>query len=110
MHLLTSALFIPSYMAVLDEPQRRAILQSYALTLFQVLLVRGRPHIFPKDVMRRPDQPTSGAPLAPRAPELPHAEGRLDALGDTAAPEEQNPWLEIVANAIVYRGEYSLTS
>jgi hypothetical protein len=94
--MLTSSLFIPSYMPYLDETQRRHLLQSYALTIFQLLIVRGRPHIFPKEVMSYPDQPDSGAKLA--------KDGHLEALGNPADPAEQNPWLEIVGQALAFRG------
>lgn len=51
MHALTSSLFLPAFMTVLSAEHRRMLLQTYLLTMFQIMLTRGRPHIFPKEAM-----------------------------------------------------------
>lgn len=97
MHTLTSCLFIPSYMRILSEPHRRQLLQTYLLSICQVLITRGRPHIFPQEVMTYPTQPTGGFPLA--------QQGKLEAIGDPHQASQQNPWLEVISNAIAANGE-----
>lgn len=100
MHTLTSCLFLPSYTPLLSPENRRILLQSYLLTVFQILLVRGRPHIFPEEAMSYPLQPTGGARFA--------KEGKLEALGEPTSAEQQNPWLEIISNALVFRGKHHI--
>lgn len=100
MHLLTSSLFIPSYMRRFAGDERRIILQTYALTLLHICVVRGRPKIFPQVAMGYPA--SAGGPL-PRAGEG-AAQHKLPMVGDGSL-EQDNPWFEIVENALVAFGE-----
>lgn len=92
MHLLTSSLFIPCYMAALPEHHRRTTLQTYALTVFQVLATRGKPKLYLDFAMSASANPSG--PLT-RAK---NGEGNA------------NPWLEIVDNALIANGMYPLAA
>jgi len=96
MHTLTSSIFIPSYMEILGSESRRNLLQAYLVIVFEILVARGRPHIFPDVAMNYSAHPTGGARFA--------KDGKLEALGNPTRAEEQNPWLEIVSNAIAFDG------
>ncbi|KAL1405379.1 hypothetical protein Q8F55_009010 [Vanrija albida] len=91
MHALTSSVFLPALLARLGAQARRIVLQSYVLTILQVALARGRPRLYPAESMS-----WSAAP----APKLP-ARPATDVIGDPADPGQHNPWLAIVANALV---------
>lgn len=101
MHLLTSSLFLPSYMRRIKGNDRRAILQAYALGLLHICVVRGRPKFFPEVAMGYPVHVSGPLPRAGEGA----AEHKLPMIGD-GSREQDNPWLEIVENAIVTFGEY----
>lgn len=92
MHLLNSSHFVTAYMKVLNETHRRNLLQTYAMSLFQILATRGRPQLFLDLVM--------SASATPHGP-IPRAkDGPLQAVGDPHNPAQANPWLEVVDNAL----------
>ncbi|GMK57238.1 hypothetical protein CspeluHIS016_0400720 [Cutaneotrichosporon spelunceum] len=96
MHILTSSFFVPAYMNRLGDKERRAVLQTYALTLFHICSSRGRPALYPQVAM---GYPVDRAGPLPRAGEG-AAEHKLRMVGD-GSREQDNPWFGIVANAIV---------
>lgn len=105
MHLLTSSLFIPSYVRRFTGDTRRVILQSYALTLLHICVVRGRPKLFPEVAMGYRVDPSGPLPRAGEGA----GDMKLPMVGD-GSREQDNPWFGIVENAIVAYGECSCTS
>lgn len=97
MHLLTSSLFLPTYVRLLPGEARRLVLQAWLLTTFHLSLIRGRPQIFSEYAMSFTE-----FPVGP----MKHAnEVQGQAVGDGEASEE-NPWMGIVGNALVANGEW----
>ncbi|TXT04840.1 hypothetical protein VHUM_03923 [Vanrija humicola] len=97
MHVLTSSLFLAPVLAPLGATARRAVLQSYVLTIFQIALARGRPRLYPAESMS-----WTAAPAPKAAPAVPAP----DAIGGPSSAAEQNPWLAIVANALVAKDSH----
>ncbi|KAJ7237332.1 hypothetical protein C8J57DRAFT_1247119 [Mycena rebaudengoi] len=97
MHVLTSALCLPSLLAVLEDPVHKAqLLQGYARKSALFVLLRGRPRIDIPLLMSYTEVPRPPA----HAPS-----GGEDALGDPAGGEkgETNPWLALVQNALHHK-------
>ncbi|KAJ7241070.1 hypothetical protein C8J57DRAFT_1244892 [Mycena rebaudengoi] len=97
MHVLTSALCLPSLLAVLEDPVHKAqLLQGYARKSALFVLLRGRPRIDIPLLMSYTEVPRPPAHAPP---------GGEDALGDPAGGEkgETNPWLALVQNALHHK-------
>lgn len=98
MHVLTSSLFVPSYAAILDDKMKKIFLQSYLLACLHIAITRGKPALFPDVIMGYTQYPSGPAVKAPDSA----VDGpKLHVVGDPKDPKEQNPWLEIVENALV---------
>ncbi|KAJ7088222.1 hypothetical protein C8R43DRAFT_298022 [Mycena crocata] len=102
MHVLTSALCIPTLLKILPDPVHKAhLLQGYARSGALYVLLRGRPRIDIPLIMsytafpRPPAQAPAGSP---------------DALGNPAEEGETNPWLAIVQNALHHKDAHVLKS
>lgn len=96
MHLLTSSLFLPTYIRLLQGEARRLVLGAWLLTTFHMSLIRGRPHIFAENAMSYSQFPVGPMKHVDEKPGM--------AVGHGEASEE-NPWLGIVGNALVANGE-----
>ncbi|KAJ7214862.1 hypothetical protein GGX14DRAFT_609552, partial [Mycena pura] len=95
MHVLTSALCLPSMLRVLPDPVHKAqLLQGFARATALFVLIRGRPRI---DVPLLMSYPADARPHAHTPP------GGAAALGSPSAPGETNAWLAIVQNALHHR-------
>jgi hypothetical protein len=98
MHALTSSIFIPSFLAVLTIPERRALLSAYGLATFQFSISRGRPQLSPEFIMSQPAFPT--------APGTEVEQGRAtDVLSDPSDKRSRNAWLSLIESCLYARGE-----
>jgi len=101
MHILTSALCIPSLLAILPDPMHKAqLLQGYARTSALFVLLRGRPRIDIPLLMSYTEFPRPPKNAAP---------GGTHAIGDPqSAAGETNPWLALVQNALHHKDAHVL--
>ncbi|KAJ7501933.1 hypothetical protein B0H11DRAFT_1855201, partial [Mycena galericulata] len=100
MHVLTSALCLPSILSVLPDPVHKAqLLQGYARASALFVLLRGRPRIDIPLLMSYTAVPRPPAHAPPGGP---------DALGDPRGGGETNPWLAIVQNALHHKDAHVL--
>ncbi|KAF8508560.1 hypothetical protein JB92DRAFT_3144988 [Gautieria morchelliformis] len=89
MHLVTSSLFLPSYLkSTPNMEHKRALLRTFLQPWGSIIMVRGRPRVDAKLLMSYTDNPLPPNPPPPKP--------QPAALGGEAA----NPWLAIVADAI----------
>ncbi|KAJ6627711.1 hypothetical protein B0H10DRAFT_1993785 [Mycena sp. CBHHK59/15] len=96
MHVLTSALCIPSLFKIIPDPVHKAqLLQGYVRSSALFVLLRGRPRIDIPLLMSYSQFPLP--PLPAPKPEL------ADALGDPRVEGESNPWLAVVQNALHHK-------
>ncbi|KAJ6483638.1 hypothetical protein DFH09DRAFT_949827 [Mycena vulgaris] len=101
MHVLTSALCLPSLLAALTDPAHKAqLLHGYARATALIVLLRGRPRIDIPLLMSYTEFPR---------PPLPAPGGR-DALGAPAVAGETNPWLAIVQSALHHKDSHVIKS
>lgn len=98
MHLLTSSIFVPSFLRILDDDAKRVFIQGYLLVGLQIAMSRGKPKLFPQVIMGYTQYPAGPMPLA--AEKAVDAD-KLHAVGTPANKDEGNPWLRIVDNALV---------
>ncbi|EJD44202.1 hypothetical protein AURDEDRAFT_65498 [Auricularia subglabra TFB-10046 SS5] len=99
MHMVTSALFLPSFLEkVLSSPDdgvnRARLLQAYVRTCLAFLVIRGRPRIDATGIMKATPYPRP--PIASTGAPRPNAAS----IGDPAVPEDTNPWAAIAASVI----------
>ncbi|KAJ7511287.1 hypothetical protein B0H11DRAFT_1954617 [Mycena galericulata] len=100
MHVLNSALCLPSILSVLPDPVHKAqLLQGYARASALFVLLRGRPRIDIPLLMSYTAVPRPPAHAPPGGP---------DALGDPRGGGETNPWLAIVQNALHHKDAHVL--
>ncbi|KAJ7173221.1 hypothetical protein C8R46DRAFT_1082248 [Mycena filopes] len=94
MHILTSALCLPSVLAIIPDATHKAqLLQGYARASALYTLLRGRPRIDIPLLMSYSEFP---------APPKPAATGSADALGSPDA-YETDPWLAILQNSLHHK-------
>ncbi|KAJ7075064.1 hypothetical protein B0H15DRAFT_917195 [Mycena belliarum] len=94
MHILTSALCLPSLLKALPDPVHKAqLLQGYARASALFIIMRGRPRINVPLLMSYNEHPRPPTP----------APGGSAALGDPRVEGETDPWLAIVQNALHHR-------
>lgn len=98
MHFLTSSLFVPSYLKILDDKHKRIFLQGYLLAGLQMCMSRGSPKLYPAAIMGYTEYPAGPMPLAADKAE---DSDKLHAIGTPKDQKEGNPWLRIVDNALV---------
>ncbi|RSH81577.1 hypothetical protein EHS25_006199 [Saitozyma podzolica] len=99
MHALTSSIFIPSFLAVLTIPERRALLSAYGLATFQFSISRGRPQLSPEFIMSQPAFPT--------APGTEVEQGRAtDVLSDPSDKRSRNAWLSLIESCLYARDSH----
>ncbi|KAJ6627656.1 hypothetical protein B0H10DRAFT_2161041 [Mycena sp. CBHHK59/15] len=96
MHVLTSALCIPSLFKIIPDPVHKAqLLQGYVRSSALFVLTSGRPRIDIPLLMSYSQFPLP--PLPAPKPEL------AAALGDPRVEGESNPWLAVVQNALHHK-------
>ena len=89
MHLVTSSLFLPSYLRVLQDPLHKAsILRAYLPGMIVIILARGRPRIDPELLM--------SYTATPRPPTFTLPPLREGVIGDPRDDGDYNPWPTIV--------------
>ena len=89
MHLVTSSLFLPSYLRVLQDPAHKAsILRAYLPGMIVIILARGRPRIDPELMM--------SYTATPRPPTLTLPALREGVIGDPRDDGDYNPWPTII--------------
>ena len=95
MHILNSALFLPSLLRALPSMDSRVtLLRAFLPVVLILVLIRGRPRIKPELIM--------SFPAVPRPP----ANARGDAkpgegcIGDAREDANVNPWPEIIASVV----------
>jgi hypothetical protein len=89
MHLVTSSLFLPSYLRVLQDPVHKAsILRAYLPGMIVIILARGRPRIDPELMM--------SYTATPRPPTLTLPPLREGVIGDPRDDGDYNPWATII--------------
>ncbi|KAJ7046092.1 hypothetical protein C8F04DRAFT_987792 [Mycena alexandri] len=100
MHVLTSAICLPSMVSLLSDPVHKAqLLQGYARVTALYVILRGRPRIDIPLLMSYSE--------FPRPPAQAHvAQGGADALGDPRKGGETDPWLAIVQNALHHKDSH----
>jgi len=92
MHLVTSSLFLPSYLRVLQNPVHKAsILRAYLPGMIVLSLARGRPRINTELLMSY--TATARPPLSLPSP----GEG---AIGDPREDGDYNPWSAIIGGTL----------
>ncbi|KAJ6454209.1 hypothetical protein C8R45DRAFT_1038361 [Mycena sanguinolenta] len=100
MHILTSALCIPSLLSIIPDPVHKAqLLQGYARSSALFVLLRGRPRINIPLLMSYTEFPRPPAHAPPGGP---------DALGGPNSVGETNPWLAIAQNALHHKDAHVL--
>lgn len=103
MHTLTSSMFLPAFMAVLEPPARRAVLKTYTAALFAMSIARGKPNIDVSYLMQ--------APLFPVGPgTTPKPGASRDCLSDPSDEATRGAWPSIVESALYATGECVTTS
>lgn len=94
MHVLTSALCLPSVLSVLPDPVHKAqLLHAYARASALSFVRRGGPRIDVPLLMSYTEHPRPPVPLP----------GGRNALGDPSTEGETDPWLAIVQNALHHK-------
>ena len=93
MHLVTSSLFLPSYLRVLQDPVHKAsILRAYLPGMIVIILARGRPRIDPELLM--------SYTAMPRPPTLTLPPLREGVIGDPRNDGDYNPWSTMIQNVL----------
>lgn len=95
MHLVTSSLFLRSYINVLEKPAHKArIIKAFLPAMLIISLIRGRPTIKPHLIMQATDKPRpssqSGSPYKP---------GK-QSIGSPSNDEDYNPWPALIESSI----------
>jgi Questin oxidase-like len=91
MHLLTSSLFIPSYLKVIPSMEhKRALIKTFLQPWGTILMIRGRPRIDATLLMSYTE-----TPLPPTMP-APNPQASASALGK----ENTNPWPAMISDVI----------
>jgi len=94
MHLVTSSLFLPSYIRILQKSMHKVkILRAYLPIVILLCLIRGRPIIRPELLMSATDKP--------RPPIKPESLFKADktAIGNPADDADYNPWPTLIESA-----------
>ncbi|KAF5371285.1 hypothetical protein D9758_004168 [Tetrapyrgos nigripes] len=96
MHLVTSSIFLPSYLRVLQNSKDKVkLLHAYLPIMILLTLTRGRPIIKPDLLMNATDRP--------RPPFKPDSVFKMDkdqtAIGNPAEDEDYNPWPALIQSA-----------
>lgn len=103
MHFVTSAVFLPTFMARVEDLQyKRILLRAYLASVLVVYIVRGRP---PLDIKGFFSDASTLQPIAPGphpTPCLKSAKGVLEA--DAINP---NPWLQIIQSTVAHPDEHT---
>ncbi|KAH7914911.1 hypothetical protein BJ138DRAFT_1170289 [Hygrophoropsis aurantiaca] len=101
MHLVTSALFIPSMLPYLTLRSQALLLRAYLVTSLSWWIVRGRPALNIKSFFSH----TSGIMHPPPGP---HPEPGNDALPSPTDPHALTPnaWLPIIQTTLVHPNEH----
>ncbi|KZT20020.1 hypothetical protein NEOLEDRAFT_1158829 [Neolentinus lepideus HHB14362 ss-1] len=102
MHLVTSSLFLPSFLApsVLPMSSRRLLLHSYFSTCISTWISRGRPALAIRDFMAR----TEAHPTPPGPKPEPH-KGALPP-NDKKLQVNANAWLPIIQATLVHPDDH----
>ena len=101
MHLVTSSLFLQSYLRVLQDPVHKAnLLRAYLPGLIVITLARGRPRIDPELLM--------SYTATPRPPTLSLPSPREGAIGDPRDDGDYNPWSAMVQSVLHASGSHVL--
>ncbi|KAE9400843.1 hypothetical protein BT96DRAFT_956686 [Gymnopus androsaceus JB14] len=106
MHLVTSSIFLQSYINVLENPAHKAsIIKAFLPGMLLFSLVRGRPTIKPHLLMEATDKPRPpylSATDKPRPPYLsgsPYKPGK-NTIGSPMNDEDYNPWPALIEASI----------
>jgi hypothetical protein len=96
MHALTSAMCLPSMLAILPDPVHKVqLLQGYVRGTALLILLRGRPRIDVPLLMSYTEFPHPPAATQPS--------GTMQTMGDPRVAGETNPWLAILQNALHHK-------
>ncbi|KIJ41069.1 hypothetical protein M422DRAFT_780499 [Sphaerobolus stellatus SS14] len=102
MHLLTSSLFLPSYLNVLPTLQtKRDVFRAYIQAVGYYLVVRGRPRINPELLMSYTDNPS---------PRIKFSSITSKAQPSALGPNKLNPWLPIIEDVVHAPDSHTLKS
>ena len=99
MHMVTSSLFLPSYMAFLTPHSKSLLLRSYLFASLGWWVARGRPELNIKAFY----ETTSAHPMPSGPFPTPHKNALLSDDPKGVVP---NPWFPIVENAIVHPDDH----
>lgn len=103
MHFITSAVFLPTLIAHVENPEyQRILLRAYFATCLVFYIGRGRPPLDFKGFFSDPSTLKPTAPGAHPTPCLTSATGVLEA--DAITP---NPWLQIIQSTLVHPDEHT---
>ncbi|KAF4575050.1 hypothetical protein EYR36_006406 [Pleurotus pulmonarius] len=96
MHLVTSSIFLKSYVNSLQVASHKAdLIRTYVFTMILLLLSRGRPIIKPDLVMTYTDKPR---PPNSRTSSYYRADG--NSLGNPLEDADYNPWPALITSAL----------
>lgn len=103
MHFLTSAIFLPTFMARIEKPEyRRILLRAYLATVLVWYIVRGRPRLDIKAFFSDASTLRPTAPGPHPTPNLESAKGVLET--DAITP---NSWLQIIQSTLAHPDEHT---
>jgi len=97
MHLVTSSIFLPSFVAYLAPSSQEVFLRSYFFVSLAWWIARGRPILNITQFFLSTSPSPSPAPTS--KPPKPHE----SAIPSSGAP---NPWLPLIANSIVHPNDH----
>ncbi|KAF9492815.1 hypothetical protein BDN71DRAFT_1450985 [Pleurotus eryngii] len=96
MHLVTSSIFVKSYVDSLQVASHKAdLIRAYVFTMILLLLSRGRPIIKPELVMTYTDKPRP-----PNSHTSSYYQADGTALGNPLQVADYNPWLTLVTSSL----------
>ncbi|KAE9409719.1 hypothetical protein BT96DRAFT_872370 [Gymnopus androsaceus JB14] len=102
MHLVTSSLFLRSYINVLENPAHKAtIIKAFLPGVLLFSLIRGRPTIKPNLLMGATDKPRP-----PNQFEPPYKQGH--GIGSPLNDEDYNPWPALIETSIHFSDSHVL--
>ncbi|KAF8231824.1 hypothetical protein L208DRAFT_1398318 [Tricholoma matsutake] len=97
MHIVTSSIFLPSFVAYLTPSSQELLLRSYLFVSLTWWIARGRPSLNIAQFF------ASTKPGPSPAPTSKHAKPHESAVASSEFP---NPWLPIIANTVIHPDDH----
>ncbi|KAI3595169.1 hypothetical protein WG66_009401 [Moniliophthora roreri] len=95
MHLVTSSIFLESYIRVLEDPkQKAAVLRAYLPVVISLVLARGRPKINADLIMNASDK------VRPPFPVEASYKNDSTSIGNPTRDDDYNPWPAFIETSL----------